>query len=350
MKSRLQFAFLALMPLIVLIFAVQSVTRIHAVDSNCQISLGEWKTGASIPYAHIEGATAVVNNKLYIFSGFKDSSLNVSNRVDVYNPATNKWETATNSLRSMPVSLSHAQAVVDGNWVWIAGGFVGKNPGAATNKVYKYNTTTDQWYAGPALPSARAGGAFVKVGRDLHYIGGLSHDRDTDYSNHWVLNLDNTSAGWKTVSTMPTKRNQTGALVIGSQIYIAGGQFKHDHSPKDVNPLHVFNTTTKTWSQKASLPFGRSHNEPGTVNIEGRIVLVGGRANQKGWGYGQIVNVTEYNPAKNAWRELRQLPSKLIASNAAYIDGKLIVAAGGKSYNTANKTTYISQVSFTNCG
>lgn len=346
MTRHSRLAILAVIPTLLLIFATQF--NVRAVAANCNISLEAWQTGASIPYTHIEGATAVVNNKLYIFSGFKDSSLNVSNRVDVYNPAANKWETATNGLRPMPISLSHSQAAVDGNWVWIAGGFVGKNPGKATNKVYKYNTSTDQWFAGPLLPAARAGGVLVKAGRNLHYIGGLSYSRNTDYANHWVLNLDNTGQGWKSKADMPTKRNQTSAVAIGSQIFVAGGQFKHDHSPKDQKFVHVFNTTTGSWSSKAGLSMARSHSEPGTVNIEGRMVIVGGRANQNGMG--QIKHVTEYNPSKNAWRELRALPINLIAANAAYINGKLIVAAGGKNWNTSNKTTYISQVSFINCG
>jgi N-acetylneuraminic acid mutarotase len=343
MKQKL--TLVSILPIFLLVFSFQPI---NAVEASCQISLGTWTTAASAPYVHIEGATAVIDGKLYIFSGFKDSSLNVSNRVDVYNPATNKWETATNPLRPMPISLSHAQVAVDGKWVWMAGGFVGSNPGKATNKVYKYDSSTDQWYSGPSLPAARAGGTIAIVGRELHYIGGLSYNRDTDYANHWVLNLDATGQGWKSRAELPTKRNQAGGIAIGNFIYHAGGQFKHDHNPKDVNFVHAFNVTTGTWAQKASLPFGRSHNEPGTVNIEGRIVMVGGRANQIG--KGQINNVTEYNPSKNQWRELRPLPVALIAPNAAYINGKLIVTMGGRKWNAGSKTTYISEVSFTNCG
>lgn len=359
MQYRIKLTLLILIPLMFILVATVTLANtasttdavishdVSAINADCNISLGAWQTGSPAPYTHIEGATAVINNKMYIFSGFKDSSLNVSNRVDVYNPATNKWETNATPLRPMPISLSHAQVAVDGNWVWLVGGFVGQNPGKPTNKVYKYNSTTDQWFSGPSLPAARAGGAIFIVGRELHYIGGLSYNRDTDYANHWVLNLDNTGAGWKSEPEMPTKRNQAGALAIGNLLYIAGGQFKHDHNPTDVKPVHVYNTTTNTWTQKAGLAFGRSHNEPGTLEIEGRMVMVGGRANQNG--KGQINNITEYNPAKNAWRELRTLPTALIAPNAAYINGKLIVAAGGKNWNTANKTTYISTVSFTNC-
>ena len=49
----------------------------------------------------------------------------------------------------------------------------------------------------PQLPSARGGGVLVAVGRKLHFISGADSSR-ADRTDHWVLDLDNTGAGWKT--------------------------------------------------------------------------------------------------------------------------------------------------------
>jgi N-acetylneuraminic acid mutarotase len=334
---------------ITLVFALrpeQTTMAQEGLNPACEMKLGPWQTGANIPFNHIEGATAVVNGKLYIFAGFKDSSLNVSNRVDVYNVATNTWETATKQRRPMPTSISHVQPVVDGKWVWLAGGYVGANPGDVTVKVWKYDTVEDLWYAGPSLPKARSAGTFAIVGRNLHYIGGLVN-RDDSSADHWILNLDNQGAGWKPAPAMPNKRNQGGAVAINGVIYFVGGQYKHDHDPIDLKLVHAFNTATNTWSQKANLAIGRSHFEPGTTKVEDRIVIVGGRANQNK--KFQLKQVTTYNPATNTWKELTPLPVALIAPNAAYVNGKLIVTAGGTKYNAASKKTYISEVSWTNC-
>lgn len=320
----------------------------RGVSPTCDIALSPWREGAKSPANHIEGATAVVNKKLYIFGGFRDSNLNVSTRVDVYNPATDEWETATKSRRPMPIGISHFIAAVDGKWVWIAGGFVGKHPGQPTNEVWKYDTEQDLWYAGPSLPEARAGGFFARVGRKLHYTGGLSFDRNTTFGDHWVLNIDKPNKGWKRKVNLPVPRNHGGSASIGSLFYTVGGQFNHDKDPKDVKHLYTFNVETDQWTKLAKLPKGRSHMETGTLVIKKRLVVVGGRANQNG--EGQMYDVTEYNPIKNQWRELRPLPDDLIAPHAMYVKGRLIVTAGGISYNTPNKKTYISDVSFVNCG
>jgi N-acetylneuraminic acid mutarotase len=319
----------------------------RGISPTCDIVLSSWREGAKPPANHIEGATAVVNKKLYLFGGFRDSSLNVSTGVDVYNPATDQWETASNSRRPMPTGISHFTAAVDGKWVWIAGGFVGKHPGKPTNEVWKYDTEQDLWYAGPSLPEARAGGFFARVGRKLHYTGGLSFDRNTTHNDHWVLKLNKPNKGWKRQANLPVARNHGGSATIGSLFYTVGGQFNHDRDPKDVRHLYAFDTATNGWVERARLPKGRSHAETGTLLLKKRLVVVGGRANQNG--EGQLYDVTEYNPAKNKWRELRPLPNDLIAPHAAYIKGKLIVTAGGTSWNTPNTKTYISDVSFVNC-
>jgi hypothetical protein len=145
--------------------------------------------------------------------------------------------------------VSHIQAAVDGQTVWIAGGFIGKNPGAPSTNVWRYDTVNDLWYSGPALSAQRAAGLLVREGRKLHYIGGVSSDRDTSYASHWALNLDNLSEGWKSSTGLPNPSNHH------SGAYIDSGN--------------------RTVVAKADLPFPRSHFEPGTV-------IVGGRANQNG--------------------------------------------------------------------
>jgi N-acetylneuraminic acid mutarotase len=349
MKFRWTPFFYVLLLLLTLIFSSILNPDLHVSararwNADCEIKLGAWQAAAQIPFPHIEGATAAVNGKIYIFGGFKDTSLNVSNRVDVYNVAANKWETANTQKRPMPQAISHIQGAVDGKWVWIAGGFVGQNPGDATSKVWKYDTVEDLWYAGPSLPKARAGGAFAIVGRKLHYAGGLIN-RDDSSGDHWILDLDNPGAGWKDAAPVPVKRNHGSAAGINGVFYFIGGQFKHDHDPIDQKFVHAFGGNG--WTQKANLALGRSHFEPGTLVIEDRIVIVGGRANQNK--QFTMKQISTYNPAKNAWKELTPLPVPLIAPNAAYVNGKLIVTAGGTKYNVGQKKTWISQVSFTTC-
>src|SRR5690606_8650544 len=55
-----------------------------------------------------------------------------------------------------------------------------------------------------------------------------------------------------------------------------------------------------------------------------------------------------YNPQKDTWKELRQLPIKLIATNAAYIGHKMIVSGGGVNWNTITRDMDTSTVTPSN--
>lgn len=319
-----------------------------AVDSivakkSCIPTLGEWKTAAEGPTYHLEGATAVVRGKLYVFTGFASNELVPGRRVDVYNPETNIWETRMQPRQRTPLALSHVQAAADGRYIWLAGGFIGKHPGKPTKQVWKYDTVADTWTRGPDLPSARAGGALIRKGRTLHYFGGLSRNRDNNKKQHWTLNLDNPTA-WVNAAALPDARVHLNGVALGGMIYAIGGQFRHDTNPVDVNLFHGFNSNAGTWTALGGLPTPRSHFEQAIVKMKGKIVIIGGRNNQGG--EAAIDRVTMYDPVADEWSELRALPTTLLAPVAAYIKGKLIVTYGGADFNKASNTTYVSEVSF----
>jgi N-acetylneuraminic acid mutarotase len=156
------------------------------------------------------------------------------------------------------------------------------------------------------------------------------------------MDISSDSGRWVKVADLPEPRLHLSGTVIGGQIYAIGGQFRHDHNPIDVAYLHVYDWDTDSWQRKADLLFPRSHFEPGTMIINGQIVIAGGRANQSGFGNGQLRQVTVYDPQTDTWRELRELPVRLIAPAAARIGNKVIVTAGGTNWNTLQRNTYIS--------
>jgi hypothetical protein len=311
----------------------------------CAVILSEWREGRDVPNKHLEGATAVVDGKLYIFTGFETNSLVPGTIIDVYNPSTGIWETAASPLKKMPFAATHLQAAVDGQYVWFAGGFTGKHPGPPTDAVWRYDTLSDSWLKGPNLPEKRAAGFLVRVGRNLHYGGGLTFDRDTNMSNHWVLNIDNPDAGWQTLPALPDARNHLSGVELGGKLYAVGGQYFHDHNPIDLRIMHVFDPATSTWTRGKDLLFNRSHFEPGTTKIGGRFIIVGGRNNQI-VGEGRLSEVTLFDPFRDRWRELRELPVDLIAPVASVIGDQIIVTAGGSNWNVPQRSTYLADISY----
>ena len=283
----------------------------------------EWKEAAPSPFARVESPAAVVNGKLYLFGGFTET-LDASNRVDVYDPASDTWT----RKNDMPTRLTHLNPAVDGNTIWFAGGFKGKHPGPVTAEVWKYDIAADTWSAGPPLPEPRAGGGLAVVERTLHYFGGYKANRDTGGADHWSLSLYG-GKDWERVADFPDPRGHVSAAVLEGKIYALGGDHGHDITQIDVPSCHRFDPATKKWSEIASLPQGRSHFEASTIIHKGRILIVGGRCNSSHPPRNVVGDLLEYDPKENTWVVVGTMPEKLLAPAAAIISGHIVVTGGG---------------------
>jgi hypothetical protein len=296
-----------------------------------------WQTKASAPQGLYEAQGAAVNGKLYVLGGFYNSKIQATTRCDVYDFATNTWK----RIADMPEKITHAGQAVDGNTIWIAGGFVGDHPGPSSNRVWKYDTANNRWSAGPSLPAARGGGALVRLGRSLHYFGGVTRNSNgayvADSGDHWVLNLDG-GTQWTALAPMPNPRNHLGGAVVDGRIYAVGGQRLGDEHGGNQNSVHRYDPATNTWTAVASMPRPLGHITANTLVRNGRIVVVAGVTQ----GSTEVANVIEYNPATNSWIELPKLPGPRQSPVADVINGRIVVTTGS-SGGPQNQTWISSQ-------
>ena len=281
-----------------------------------------WNGLANSSLSKVEAQSAKVNGKLYVLAGFL-AGLKITGATEIYNPATNQWSTGA----PMPTPVTHMGAAVIGDEIWIVAGFVGNHPGVATDKVQIYNTVTNTWRSGPALPNPRGSGAAVYNDGQLHFFGGLLPDRKTDVGEHYVLDINNITAGWQAAAPMPNPRNHLSGASVGGLVYAIGGQYGHDAGVSDQKFLDAYDPATDTWIRKADLPSARSHFEPGTMVHNGKIIIVGGRRG----GSFFFDDITEYDPQTDTWTERCPLPAKLLAPAAKVFDNQLIVANGGEN-------------------
>ena len=295
-----------------------------------------WKTATPTPFPRVESPTAVLDGKLFLFGGFTED-LGASNRVDVYDPANDSWS----RRKDMPTGVTHLDPAVDGNTLWLAGGFKGRHPGPVTDEVWKYDIAADNWSPGPPLPEPRAGGGLAIVGRTLHYFGGYKADRDTGGSEHWSLGLDG-GTSWQRESDLPDPRGHVAAAVLGGKLYALGGDHGHDVTQIDVPSCHVFDPATKKWTAIASLPDGRSHFESSTIVDQGRILVVGGRCNSSQPPRNVVGDILEYDPTANAWHVIGALPENVLAPSAAILGDRLVVTGGG--LNNPRPLTAVTRV------
>ena len=149
-----------------------------------------WVTKAAIPLATTDMAIASYNNLIYIFGG-KNANNGVLNTVRIYNPATNVWSTGTN----MPTArFGCGAAVIDGK-IYVVGGFTStaSTVAAASNAVQIYNPATNTWDTSKAQLPRALGQAGVVASDSLYVIGGFDNinevNRVYEYSpviNEWL--------------------------------------------------------------------------------------------------------------------------------------------------------------------
>jgi N-acetylneuraminic acid mutarotase len=298
-----------------------------------------WSRRAVVPRARYEATTFVANGKIYVLGGFYDHPLRALGRVDVYDPGTDAWT----QRRDMPEATTHRNAVVIGDTVWMAGGFVGDNPGPATTHVWLYDVRTDQWSQGPPLPQPRGGGALYHAGAQMHYVGGYGLDRNASMSDHWTLDLAARGSGWQVAPALPRPRGHFAGVVVGDTLYVVGGTERHDPVQVDVDWVDRFDPRTGRWSEAAPLPAPRSHIEPSTFVFDGRILTAAGRDNTSR-GHVQS-DVLSYDPATNAWLPVARLPQGRVAPLALAVGDALYFGVGGNAeYQVADSTLWVHDV------
>ncbi|GAA3513018.1 hypothetical protein GCM10022393_28550 [Aquimarina addita] len=348
------------------------ISGIEILSSEGEVVINdcEWREGefADAQYEHIEGQSAVVDNKLYMFAAVTTNGatqgaqyITVADDSEVFDPSTNTWSDIT----PMPGdpdnpngtgTTTHAAMQAIGDEIWMIGGFIGPQDNTVTpkikpspsSKVQIYNTKTDTYREGPILPFLAAAGAATLVGDNLHYYGGLkTNDRDTGSEFHYYLDTTNEAAGWIRLADMPNPRCHLGGTSVDGIIYAVGGQFGHDGGRILTNLVHAYDPQTDTWIQKADLPDtttgtytavdegGASHFEMGTISHNGKIIVAGG--------INQRREIMEYDPALDEWSEVCVLPEDTALTPTVFVyEDKLIVTCGGlTNWSPTKKTRWI---------
>ncbi len=290
--------------------------------------------GAPNPIHRAEYPGAVVGDRFFVFGGFTGTELAASYRVDVYDPAADRWDSAAD----LPTNVTHNMTAVVGDDVWLVGGYVGDNPGVVTAETWILDTRAETWRTGPPLPSARAGGALVKHGDRLHYFGGFV-DRQNVSGDHWALDLSDGDARWEPRAALPEPRGHLSGASLGGLVYGIGGQFGHDDWLRDVPYVHVYDPANDTWREVASLPRGRSHFEWATVVVDGRIVILGGRSVWQrslfppdvGGRETAVPDVSAYDPERDEWFELPGLRFGIQGAAAGIVGDTLVLTGGSAS-------------------
>ncbi|MBC8122345.1 MAG: hypothetical protein H7Y22_10965 [Gemmatimonadaceae bacterium] len=316
--------------------ATQVLNATFDVDNISELDTYTWSTAAPSPISRFEAQGVTVDDRLYVFGGFINSSLEATSRSDVYDSSTDSWT----QIADMPEPLTHSAVVVDGQTIYLVGGYVGDHPGPSTPNVWKYSIPTNSWSAAPSLPVTRGAGAAARLGRNLHFFGGATRSAgqtdEVDRGEHYKLSLDGGTT-WSGLAPLPNPRNHLGAATNGVVLYAVGGQHGRDEQSGNQDQVDIYDPSANDWTRAAELPAPRGHISSSTFLKDGYIFAIGGTLN----GNQPSADVTAYDPVSASWVVLPSLPQARKSPVAGPIGEKIFSSTGNaKSGAAPTKTTY----------
>ena len=278
-----------------------------------------------------------VGSKLYVIGGFTAQGgtgtfFPLTRRVHVYDLATRTW----NELASLPQQAAgnHFGVASDGTYIYTVAGQVGDTYGAGTNTVWKYHIANNTWSRSRASRKSASAGPRSSTTACCTYVGGDRADRETITTDHWAIDLSNTSAGWQRKASIPLGGDHMSHAAINGKHYLFGGEHGHhgltandENGYIQHNYTFEYNPANDTWARKADMPLAMSHIEGSTLVINGKAVLIGGLLT--GGGSNTTNRVHVYDPVANTWKLLStRYPKRIIGASAGYWNGKVYMTDG----------------------
>lgn len=197
------------------------------------ISTNTWTQGPAIPRQRGSAGLVVYNDEFYLVSGIINGHQDGWVKwVDKYNPTTNEWT----ELSDVPRERDHFQAVVLGGKIYLTGGRktngAGNVFGVTIPEVDVYDIATDTWEtlsASSNLITQRAGTSSVIFNNEIYLIGGESTGQSIAHNECEVFNP--VSKMWRPVASLNTGRHGTGAVVYNKSIYTVVGSANQGGGP-----------------------------------------------------------------------------------------------------------------------
>src|SRR5580765_1248083 len=169
----------------------------------------------------IGGATTVDGSKEPFFTFFGPSKVLATN--DVYDPATNKWQSRT----PMSVARNHAFGAAVNGKIYVIGGRTGHGfilSATNTDVVEEYNPVSNSWSAPKErMPTPRSGGASGTDGRRIYVAGGEVTTTELVGAFRAIEAYDTVTNSWMTLPPMPMPRHGVAGAVIGNRFHLASG-------------------------------------------------------------------------------------------------------------------------------
>jgi N-acetylneuraminic acid mutarotase len=198
---------------------------------------------------------------------------------EVYDPATNKWETRN----PMSVPRNHAFGAAVNGKIYVIGGRTGHGfilTATNTDVVEEYNPASDTWNVPrERMPTARSGGVTGTDGRRIYVAGGEVTTNELVGAFRAIEAYDPLTNTWSALPPMPMPRHGAAGAVVGNRLHLVSGMIQSAGAlvfldPKlathtiahDILDLHQFNPAPPTAATK-SAPSEPSNDAASIVRV-----------------------------------------------------------------------------------
>jgi len=187
-----------------------------------------WETRTPMPTPRAYLQANVVDGKMYLIGGFiptdnPDFGYDISNVIEVYDPATDTW---TQKAPSTYGSCGYATAALDGKIYVLSGSF--DNLRTKMNQIY--DTQSDTWTVGSSAPSYFMSGAAVATTgvmapKRIYVFDAPCPDRAShpDVPLYSTQVYDPETDSWVAGADLPTGQVDAAVAIIDDVIYVIGG-------------------------------------------------------------------------------------------------------------------------------
>jgi hypothetical protein len=298
-------------------FAIHvTVTDLAGLVSNeltggFRIAPAVWVSKASMPIPQSTGFIAATTGgrRVYVIGGV----MNTPEILQIYDTATDSWTIGP----AMPrVHGPLAVAVALNGVVYVMGGFdVGTQ--AVLSSVDAFDTAGGIWSTKTPMPTPRHSAAGAVINGRICIVGGYNGGtiQATPALNS-VECYDPVANSWSAGPPMPTARMRLGFDVAGESAYAVGGVCCFGPGFPHLATVERYDAGANAWSTSPALPTVR--NEPAVVGAGGLLFVIGGYG---GTPSGLLTTVEAYDPTLGAWKTKSPTPTALSGPRAVQVNG-----------------------------
>lgn len=255
-----------------------------------------WITKQPMPTARHSFAIATYENKIYVIGGiFRPNDFFTSGYTgvnEVYDPSTDTWET----MEPMPTARSELQANVVGDKIYLIGG--GKYSviwphGQSTDGLNEvYDPLTDSWSTKTPVHHSVSLYSSAVIDNKIYLILGTNFIYNTE-TDSWSFGKAIPTGAFG--ASMAAAGATTGVLAP-KRIYVLGG---NDGYNVALNFTQIYDPETDTWTNGTSMPTPRWALDVAVVNDE--LYAIGGRTLEHYLGTNEKYTPSDYIPEFPSW-------------------------------------------------